>query len=123
MTKFDDMKWRRENYEGKFLVKEGIEFQAILVKDAMVKFNVKPTGGSVGALQFAGQSYAKVPKGTFLIGLPGGLFAVNIKKKFAMALTSGRRNWLDAQDKLKDSDVGGTNMAPQFSQWRSLLNR
>ena len=62
---------------------EGIEFQVILLKDAMLKYNTKPTGGSPRSLQFAGKSYVKVPKGTFLIGLPGGLFAVNTKKKFA----------------------------------------
>ena len=107
----------------KDILTEGIEFQAILVKDAIVRYNNKPTGGPVGSLQFVGSSYAKVPKGTFLIGLPGGLFAVNIKNKIAMQLTGGRRTWLDAQDKLKDSDVGGTNMAPQFSQWRNLLNK
>lgn len=109
--------------ESRDVITEGIEWQAILVKDATVRYNNKPTGGIPGTLQFVGQSYAKVPKGTFLIGLPGGLFAVNIKKKFAMQLTGGRRTWLDAQDKLKDSDVGGTNMAPQFSQWRDLLKR
>ena len=107
----------------KNILNEGIEFQAILVKDATVKYNNKPTGGPVGSLQFVGQSYAKVPKGTFLIGLPGGLFAVNMKKKFAMALTTGRSKWLDAQDKLKSSEVGGTNMAPEFSQWRGYLKR
>jgi len=106
----------------KNILNEGIEFQAILVKDATVKYNNKPTGGPVGSLQFVGQSYAKVPKGTFLIGLPGGLFAVNMKKKFAMQLTGGRRTWLDAQDKLKSSEVGGTNMAPEFSQWRGYLS-
>tara|TARA_Y100001973_G_C5162982_1_gene314561 strand:+ start:237 stop:569 length:333 start_codon:yes stop_codon:yes gene_type:complete len=106
----------------KNILNEGIEFQAILVKDATVKYNNKPTGGPVGSLQFVGQSYAKVPKGTFLIGLPGGLFAVNMKKKFAMALTTGRSKWLDAQDKLKSSEVGGTNMAPEFSQWRGYLS-
>lgn len=116
--KFNDAKWRRN-----LILKEGIEFQVILLKDATVRYNNKPTGGSVGSLQFATQSYAKVPKGTFLIGLPGGLFAVNIKKKFAFALTTGRRTWLDAQDKLKDNEYGGTNMAPSFSQWRHLLNR
>ena len=66
----------------------------------------------------------KAPKGTFLIGLPGGLFAVNTKKKFAFQITSGRTTYLDAQDKLKANvDVGGTNMAPEFSQWRHLLDR
>ncbi len=39
-----------------------------------------------------------------------------------MALTGGRRYWLDAQDKLKDGDVGGTNMAPVYSKWRHLLD-
>tara|TARA_R100001015_G_C4616376_1_gene172518 strand:- start:682 stop:1287 length:606 start_codon:yes stop_codon:yes gene_type:complete len=103
-------------------VNEGIDFQAILLKDAMLKYNNKPTGGIPRTLQFVGSSYVKVPKGTFLIGLPGGLFAVNMKKKFAMALTSGSRTYLDAQDKLKDSDVGRTNMAPEFSQWKQYLN-
>ena len=108
----------------KDILTEGINFQAIVLKDAIVKFNTRPTGGIPGVgTQMAGQSYAKVPKGTFLIGLPGGLFAVNMKKKFAFQLTSGRRTYLDAQDKLKDSDVGGTNMAPEFSQWRHLLDR
>tara|TARA_B100001173_G_C16027229_1_gene564652 strand:- start:2615 stop:4123 length:1509 start_codon:yes stop_codon:yes gene_type:complete len=102
-------------------INEGIEWQAILLKDAMLKYNTKPTGGPVGSLHFAGKNYAKVPKGTFLIGLPGGLFAVNLKKKFAMQLTSGSREWLDAQDKLKDNEVGGTNMAPEFSKWRQYL--
>jgi len=105
------------------LLTEGIEWQGILVKDATLKFNNKPTGGIPRTIQFATQSHVKAPKGTFLIGLPGGLFAVNLKKKFAMALTSGRRNWLDAQDKLKDGDVGGTNMAPEFSKWKHLLKR
>ena len=64
------------------------------------------------------------PKGTFLIGLPGGLFAVNLKKKFAFQITSGSRTYLDAQDKLKANvDVGGTNMAPDYSKWRHLLDR
>jgi len=108
----------------KNILNEGIEFQAILVKDATVKYNTPPAGGIPGVgTQMAGQSYAKVPKGTFLIGLPGGLFAVNMKKKFAMALTTGRSKWLDAQDKLKSSEVGGTNMAPEFSQWRGYLKR
>ena len=107
----------------KDILREGIEWQGILVKDATLKYNTKPTGGTPGVgLQFAGQSYVKAPKGTFLIGLPGGLFAVNMKKKFAMALTTGRRQWLDAQDKLKDGDVGGTNMAPEYSKWRHLLD-
>ena len=101
---------------------EGIDFQAILLKDAMLKYNIKPTGGIPRTLQFAGKGYMKAPKGTFLIGLPGGLFAVNMKKKFAVQLTSGSRAYLDAQDKLKDSDVGGTNMAPEFSQWKQYLN-
>jgi hypothetical protein len=101
---------------------EGINFQAILLKDAMLKYNIKPTGGIPRTLQFASQGYVKVPKGTFLIGLPGGLFAVNMKKKFAIQITSGSRTYLDAQDKLKDSDVGGTNMAPEFSQWKQYLN-
>ena len=108
----------------KDILTEGINFQAIVLKDAIVKYNTRPTGGIPGVgTQMAGQNYAKVPKGTFLIGLPGGLFAVNMKKKFAFQLTSGRRTYLDAQDKLKDSDVGGTNMAPEFSQWRHLLDR
>ena len=101
---------------------EGIDFQAILLKDAMLKYNIKPTGGIPRTLQFADKGYMKAPKGTFLIGLPGGLFAVNMKKKFAVQLTSGSRAYLDAQDKLKDSDVGGTNMAPEFSQWKQYLN-
>jgi len=101
---------------------EGIDFQAILLKDAMLKYNIQPTGGIPRTLQFAGKGYMKAPKGTFLIGLPGGLFAVNMKKKFAVQLTSGSRAYLDAQDKLKDSDVGGTNMAPEFSQWKQYLN-
>ena len=104
------------------VVNEGINFQAILLKDAMLKYNIKPTGGIPRTLQFASQGYVKVPKGTFLIGLPGGLFAVNMKKKFAIQITSGSRAYLDAQDKLKDSDVGGTNMAPEFSQWKKYLN-
>ena len=107
----------------KDILREGIEWQGILVKDAIVRYNNKPTGGGAPrSLQFVGSSYAKVPKGTFLIGLPGGLFAVNLKEKFAMALTGGRRYWLDAQDKLKDGDVGGTNMAPDYSKWRHLLD-
>ena len=107
----------------KNILNEGIEWQGILVKDAILRYNNKPTGGVVGALQFVGQSYTKAPKGTFLIGLPGGLFAVNTKKKFAIQLTSGRRTWLDAQDKLKDSDVGGTNQDPQYSKWKKYLSR
>ena len=107
----------------KDILTEGINFQAIILKDAMVKYNTRPTGGIPGVgTQMAGKSYAKVPKGTFLIGLPGGLFAVNMKKKFAIQITSGSRAYLDAQDKLKDSDVGGTNMAPEFSQWKKYLN-
>jgi len=106
----------------KQVLTEGNGFQVVLSKDAMVKFNTKPTGGIPGVgLQFAGQNYAKVPKGTFLIGLPGGLYAVNMNKKFAFQLTQGRRTWLDAQDKLKDSDYGGTNMAPKYSQWKQYL--
>ena len=102
-------------------VNEGIEWQGILLKDATLRYNNKPTGGPVGSLQWVGQSYAKVPKGTFLIGLPGGLFAVNPKKKFAMALTTGKRTWLDAQDKLKGNEVGGTNMAPEYREWKQYL--
>ena len=101
-------------------INEGIEWQGILVKDATLKYNNKPTGGP--GLEWVGQSYAKVPKGTFLIGLPGGLFAVNMKKKFAMALTTGSREWLDAQDKLKGNEVGGTNMAPEYREWKKYLN-
>ena len=106
----------------KDILTEGINFQAILLKDAMLKYNIKPTGGIPRTLQFASQGYMKAPKGTFLIGLPGGLFAVNLKKKFAIQITSGSRTYLDAQDKLKDSDVGGTNMAPDYSKWRHLLD-
>jgi len=102
-------------------INEGIDFQAILLKDAMLKYNIKPTGGIPRTLQFAGKGYMKAPKGTFLIGLPGGLFAVNMKKKFAVQLTSGSRAYLDAQDKLKDNEVGGTNMAPEYSKWRQYL--
>ena len=109
----------------KDILTEGINFQAIVLKDAIVKFNTRPTGGIPGVgTQMAGQSYVKVPKGTFLIGLPGGLFAVNLKKKFAFQITSGSRTYLDAQDKLKANvDVGGTNMAPDYSKWRHLLDR
>ena len=102
-------------------INEGIDFQAILLKDAMLKYNIQPTGGIPRTLQFAGKGYMKVPKGTFLIGLPGGLFAVNPKKKFAVQITSGSRAYLDAQDKLKDSDVGGTNMAPEYREWKQYL--
>jgi len=108
----------------KDILREGIEFQAILVKDATVKYNTRPAGGIPGVgTQMAGKSHAKVPKGTFLIGLPGGLFAVNLKNKFAFQLTSGRDKWLDAQDKLKNSDLGGTNMAPDYNQWRKYLKK
>ena len=103
-------------------VNEGIDFQAILLKDAMLKYNIQPTGGIPRTLQFAGKGYMKAPKGTFLIGLPGGLFAVNLKKKFAVQLTSGSRAYLDAQDKLKDNEVGGTNMAPEYREWKKYLN-
>ena len=103
-------------------INEGIDFQAILLKDAMLKYNIKPTGGIPRTLQFADQGYMKVPKGTFLIGLPGGLFAVNMKKKFAVQITSGSRAYLDAQDKLKDNEVGGTNMAPEYKEWKKYLN-
>ena len=103
----------------KQVLNEGNGFQVVLSKDAMVRFNTTP--GGVKGVQFAGQKYAKVPKGTFLIGLPGGLYAVNMNKKFAFQLTQGRRTWLDAQDKLKDSDYGGTNMAPKYSQWKQYL--
>jgi len=103
-------------------INEGIDFQAILLKDAMLKYNIKPTGGIPRTLQFAGKGYMKAPKGTFLIGLPGGLFAVNMKKKFAVQLTSGSREWLDAQDKLKGNEVGGTNMAPEYREWKQYLN-
>ena len=109
----------------KDILREGIEWQGILVKDAIVRYNNKPTGGGAPrSLQFVGSSYAKVPKGTFLIGLPGGLFAVNLKKKFAFQITSGRTTYLDAQDKLKANvNVGGTNMAPDYSKWRQYLER
>ena len=53
----------------KDILTEGINFQAIILKDAMVKYNTRPTGGIPGVgTQMAGKSYAKVPKGTFLIG-------------------------------------------------------
>ena len=114
--------WDRVVKESEDTLNEAIEWQGILLKDAMLKYNTMSGGGAPRSLQFAGQSYAKVPKGTFLIGLPGGLFAVNTKKKFAFQLTSGNRTWLDAQDKLKDGDVGGTNMAPEFNKWKQYLN-
>ena len=109
----------------KDILREGINFQAIILKDAMVKYNTRPAGGIPGVgTQMAGKSYAKVPKGTFLIGLPGGLFAVNMKKKFAFQITSGRTTYLDAQDKLKANvDVGVTIMAPDYSKWRQYLER
>ena len=108
----------------KDILREGVEFQAIVLKDTMVKYNTRPAGGIPGiGTQMAGKGYAKVPKGTFLIGLPGGLFAVNLKKKFAFQITSGSRAYLDAQDKIKDSDVGGTNMAPGYNQWRQYLKK
>lgn len=114
--------WDRTIKESTDTLNEAIEWQGILLKDAMLKHNTTSPGGAPRSIQFAGQSYAKIPKGTFLIGLPGGLFAVNTKKKFALQLTSGSRTWLDAQDKLKDGDVGGTNMAPEFSKWKQYLN-
>ena len=109
----------------KDILSEGIEAAYLLKKDATLRYNNKPTSGPVGSLQFVGQSYAKVPKGTFLIGLPGGLFAVNMTKKFAMALTTGRNTWLDAQDKLKDDQVLAIPRmkAPEYSLWKHLLNK
>ena len=108
----------------KNILSEGIEAAYLLKKDAEVKFNKKPTGGPVGSLQFASQGYIKVPKGTFLICLPGGLFAVNMTKKFAIALTTGRRTWLDAQNKLKDDQVLAIPRmkAPTYNQWRGYLS-
>ena len=35
----------------------------VTTKDAMVRYNKKPSGGTVGSLQFASQGYVKVPKG------------------------------------------------------------
>jgi len=110
----------------KDILSEGVEAAYILKKDAEVKYNKKPTGGTVGALQFASQGYVKVPKGTFLVGLPGGLFAVNMSKKkpFAFALTNSTRDWLGAQDKLKDDQVLAIPRmkAPTYSQWRGYLS-
>ena len=108
----------------KNILNEGVEFSAITTGPVQVKFNRQPNSADMipHALYHSSKHYAEVPAGTYLIGLPGGLFAVNMKKKFAMALTTGRRQWLDAQDKLKDGDVGGTNMAPEYSKWRHLLD-
>ena len=109
----------------KEILNEGIEVAYLIKKDAEVKFNQKPTGGTVGALQFASQGYVKVPKGTFLIGLPGGLFAVNMSKRkpFAFQITHGRDEWLDAQNKLKDDQVLAIPRmkAPTYSQWKQYL--
>ena len=117
MTKFNDRKWRRN------LIKEGIEAAFLLKKDAMLKFNKKPSGGIVGALNFADKGYVKAPKGTFLIGLPGGLFAVNMTKKWALQITAGSSQWLDAQNKLKDDQVLAIPRmkAPTYSQWKQYL--
>ena len=110
----------------KEILNEGIEVAYLLKKDAEVKFNQKPTGGPVGSLQFASQGYVKVPKGTFLIGLPGGLFAVNMSKRkpFAFQITHGRDEWLDAQNKLKDDQVLAIPRmkAPTYNQWKGYLS-
>ena len=93
-------------------------------KDAMVRYNKKPTGGIPGVgLQFASQGYVKVPKGTFLIDLPGGLFAVNTKNEFAIALTSSNTGALDAQDKLDNKSYTEVPSfkAPSYSQWKKYL--
>ena len=95
----------------------------VTTKDAMVRYNKKPSGGTVGSLQFASQGYVKVPKGTFLIDLPGGLFAVNTNDEFAFPLTSSTTGALDAQDKLDDrsySEVPSFK-APSYNQWKKYL--
>ena len=100
------------------LLLEGIAFQVQLTADAEIKYNKKPSGGTVGALQFSSQGYTTVPAGTYLVGLPGGLFAVNMEEKFAFAATAGNKRYLDAQDKLKQNQYTPSNTAPEFAKWR-----
>jgi len=115
----------KELYKFRQYLTEGVEFSIVLTKDALVTSNNRASGMGVpgSGFQTTGQGHTKVPKGTFLIGLPGGLFAVNMKEKFAFALTGGRRTWLGSQDKLKDNEYTNTSQVPQYSQWKQYLKK
>jgi hypothetical protein len=107
----------------KDLLFEGNAKGWILKRPAMLKYNMKRVKGGVPkALYTSDKSYAKVPKGTYILSLPGGLFAVNTKEKFAFQITSDGGT-LGAQDKLKSSDVSAVSNAPSFSEWRSYWKR
>ena len=111
----------------KNILNEGVEFSAITTGPVQVKFNRKPDSADMvpHALYHSSKHYAEIPAGTYLIGLPGGLFAVNMKKKFAFAITSGSRTWLDSQDKINMSKLKGVEAGkvPQYSQWKHLVKR
>tara|TARA_E500000305_G_scaffold48580_1_gene37956 strand:- start:1152 stop:1499 length:348 start_codon:yes stop_codon:yes gene_type:complete len=110
----------------KNILNEGIEFSAITTGPVQVKFNRQAKAADMipHALYHSSKHYAEVPAKTFLIGLPGGLFAVNIKKKFAFALTSGSRTWLDSQDKLSGKVKGiPASQAPQYAEWKHLVKK
>ena len=102
------------------LLMEGNAKGWLIKRPAVVKFNMK--GGVPGALYTTDKSYAKVPKGTYIVSLPAGLFAVNTKEEFAFQITSDGGT-LGAQDKLKSSDVSTASNAPSFSEWRSYWKR
>ena len=99
----------------------------VLTKSAEVKYNKKPAsfrdGQSSNGLQFSSQGYVELPKGTFLVPLPAGLFAVNTKEKFAFMVTNGKKSQLDQQDKLKSNQYSNTNDAPEWSSWSSYLKK
>ena len=106
----------------KDILMEGNAKGWLIKRPAMLKFNMKARGGVPGALYTSDKSYAKVPKGTYIVSLPAGLFAVNTKEKFAFMITSDEGG-LGAQDKLKANDVKAVTNAPSFSEWRSYWKR
>ena len=107
------------------LITEGVSAAYVLTKDATIRYNVHrdPKTMIPGALYTASPGYVKMPKGTFLVQLPGGLFAVNVMKKWAKQITSHHRSPLGAQDKLKHSDYDVLNpeQGPVYAYWKNWL--
>ena len=96
----------------------------VLKRPAMLKFNSRGNvrDGVPKALYTSDKKYAKAPRGTYILSLPAGLFAVNTTEKFAFMITSDGGG-LGAQDKLKSSDVVAVSNGPSFSEWRSYWKR
>ena len=109
------------------ILTEGVQAAYQLTKPALIRYNVhrNPKDMIPGALYTASPGYMKMPKATYLVQLPGGLFAVNVQEKFAMQVTSHHRSPLGAQDKLKHSDYEVLNpeQGPVYAYWKNWLKK